>query len=39
MAVSHKAFGWVYRFLHANKKRSEHLVKTSLSFEAPTDKR
>lgn len=37
MAASHKAFGRVYRFLHANKNRSEHLVKTSLSSEAPTD--
>lgn len=37
MAASHKAFGRAYRFLHANKNRSEHLVKTSLSSEAPTD--
>ena len=29
--------GAVYRFLNANKNRSEHLVKTSLSSEAPTD--
>lgn len=37
MAASHKAWGRVYRFLYANKNRSEHLVKTSLSSEAPTD--
>lgn len=37
MAVSHRAWGRVYRFLYANKNRSEHLVKTSLSCEAPTD--
>lgn len=37
MAASHKAWGWVYRFLYANKNRSEHLVKPSLSSEAPAD--
>lgn len=37
MAASHEAWGRVYRFLYANKNRSEHLVKTSLSSEAPTD--
>lgn len=37
MAAGQKAWGRVYRFLYGNKNRSEHLVKTSLSSEAPTD--